>query len=115
MSTSTVLLSPEKTWIRSTTVWATIALMVTGAFLLSSFVSEMRNAVATIKETISRDAKIHEQDQDQIVSSIREVRDELRKMVLDSVATRQAQQWIELARAANKAKYPDLVWPDLPR
>lgn len=115
MSNANILLNPEKTWIRSTTVWAAFGVLVVGAFLLSGFVAEMRNAVSTIKETISRDAKIHEEDRVTIVNSIREVRDELRRMVLDSVATRQAQQWIELARAANKAKYPDLIWPDLPR
>ena len=110
-----MLVNPERTWINSRTMWAVVAILATGTFLVASFISEMRNAVSTIKETISRDARIHEQDRDQIVSSIREVRDELRKMVTDSVATRQAQQWIDTFRLLNKAKFPELQVPDLPR
>lgn len=53
--------------------------------------------------------------QKEVVKSVDQVRDELRKLITDQVAVRQATIWIDLARQLNKAKYPDLIWPDLPR
>lgn len=104
-------LDPQNLWLRAPTVWLLVVIAVGGAVGYTRF----SNAIDVIQTTISKDAVAHEKDREAIVESIREVRDELRKLVVDMVATRQAQGWIELFRSANKIKFPELVIPDLPR
>lgn len=53
--------------------------------------------------------------QAEIVKSVGEVRDDLRKLVSEHVSVRQAQAWLELFKALNKAEFPKLSVPDLPR
>jgi membrane-bound lytic murein transglycosylase B len=92
-----------------------LAMTIPAAWALSQFRADVENAFEKIRETISRDAVLHEKDREAIVQSIREVRDELRMMQHDSVSVRQAQTWIEMFRAANKTLQPQLEVPDLPR
>lgn len=106
-----LVVDPNRIGFRGPTVWLLLIIAVGGALGYARF----DNAIDTIQNTIVRDAVNHEKDREAIVMSIREVRDEVRKLIVDTVATRQAQAWIELFRSANKAKFPDLVVPDLPR
>lgn len=106
-----VKVDPDKLWLRAPAVWLLLVIAVGGALGYARF----DNAVAILQETVARNAKAHAEDRAAIVESIKEVRDELRKLVVDMVATRQAQAWIELFRSANRSKFPELVVPDLPR
>jgi hypothetical protein len=106
-----IKLTPEKTWFQATFMWACIALAVGGTLLYARIDSQIGDILATM----DRDVKSRDIDRGEVVSSVHEVRDELRKLVTETVAQRQANAWIELARALNKAKFPELVWPDLPR
>lgn len=56
-----------------------------------------------------------ESQQLQLTHSIDKLTEQIGKVFVDGVLTRQAQQWIELARMLNKEKRADIVWPDLPR
>lgn len=101
----------ETAWIRVKTLGPVIAITATAVILYMRFESRM----GRVEEIMSRDAMIRATERDAIVKSVDGVRDELRKVFVDSVATRQAQAWIELARALNRDKFPGLQWPDLPR
>lgn len=117
------LLDPDRTWLKSTTLWGALVLTATGTLLYA----RMDSAISTIQATIEQDALLHEKDRDAIVSSIREVRDELRKLVGESVSLRQSgawievfqltmQAWIDKMRGDNPAmKVPDFKVPALPR
>lgn len=125
------LIDEEKVWFRGTAFKAVlggvIAIVVTLVIPGTLFYARVTNAFEVIQATIARDAKAHEDDRQAIVESIREVRDELRRMILDSVATRQAQTWIEMWQQAVDAwiittsaqnptlKVPPLKVPPLPR
>lgn len=99
-----VKLDPERTWVRASRI-AQVA-VVSGL------------AVAGYMRFEHRMGRVEEnqiEDRSAIVKGLGEVRDQLNKVFIDSVATRQAMQWIENARALNREKYPTLIWPDLPR
>lgn len=116
-------LDPDKTWLKSTTLWGALIITVTGTMLYA----RMDSAIRTIQTTIERDAAMHEKDRDAIVGSIREVRDELRKLVGESVSLRQSGAWLELFQITIQAwvdklrsdnptlKVGDLKVPALPR
>jgi len=117
------LIDPERTWLKSTTLWSALIITVTGTLLYA----RMDNAISTIQTTIEHDATLHEKDRTEIVGSIREVRDELRKLVSENVSQRQSlawldlfqitvQAWIDRMRSDNPTmKIPDLKIPALPR
>jgi hypothetical protein len=117
------LIDPERTWLKSTTLWSALIITVTGTLLYA----RMDNAIRTIQTTIEHDATLHEKDRTEIVGSIREVRDELRKLVSENVSQRQSlawldlfqitvQAWIDRMRSDNPTmKIPDLKIPALPR
>lgn len=56
-----------------------------------------------------------EEKTDRLTEAVDELGTQVQRMFVDVVMTRQGQGWIEMARALNRAKYPDLVFPDLPR
>lgn len=102
---------PETVWMR--VKWLAPTVIATG--LVVMLYMDMRYAIKDIVGTIDRDAKMRSSERDSLILSVNEVRDELRRVFVDSVATRQAQAWIDLARALNRDKNPTVVWPDLPR
>lgn len=104
-------LDPDTTWVKASRIIQII--VATGAFV--GIYMHVTNSIQRLQETVQRDAEQRLSDRENIVRSVDGVRDELRKMFVDTVLARQAQTWIELARAMNKDKYPNLVWPDLPR
>ena len=120
---SDIKLDMDRTWLKSTTLWAALVITVTGTLLYA----RMDGAIHTIQQTIEHDASLHEKDRTEIVGSIREVRDELRKLVSENVSLRQSGAWIELfqltwhswldkLRSENPAmKVPDFKVPELPR
>lgn len=123
MTMTSIRLDPDRTWLKSTTLWGALIITVTGTMLYA----RMDSAIRTIQTTIERDAAMHEKDRDAIVGSIREVRDELRKLVGESVSVRQSGAWLELFQITIQAwvdklrsdnpgmKVPDLKVPALPR
>ena len=120
---TSIRLDPDRTWLKSTTLWGALIITVTGTMLYA----RMDGAIRTIQTTIEQDALLHEKDRDAIVASIREVRDELRKLVSENVSLRQSSSWLDLyqltmqawidkIRSDNPAlKVPDFKVPALPR
>lgn len=118
-----VKLDMDRTWLKSTTLWGALIITVTGTMLYA----RMDSAIRTIQTTIESDAAMHEKDRIAIVDSIREVRDELRKLVSENVSLRQSAAWLELfqvtlqawidkMRAENPSlKIGDIKVPALPR
>lgn len=99
-----VLVEPNNTWLKSSLVWTMIGLTASLTMGGTLMYSKFDTALNTLRGDIV-----------EMADSLREIRDELRQSRLDSVAVRQATTWIELARTANKSKFPELIWPDLPR
>ena len=89
---TSIRLDPDRTWLKSTTLWGALIITVTGTMLYA----RMDSAIRTIQTTIEQDAVLHEKDRDAIVASIREVRDELRKLVSENLSLRQSNAWIEM-------------------
>jgi hypothetical protein len=118
-----IKLDMDRTWLKSTTLWGALAITVTGTLLYA----RMDSAIRTIQQTIEHDAGLHEKDRTEIVGSIREVRDELRKLVSENVSQRQSgawltlfqltwQAWLDKLRGDNpNLKVPDFKVPELPR
>ena len=116
-------LDMDRTWLKSTTLWGALVITVTGTLLYA----RMDSAIRTIQSTIEHDALLHEKDRDAIVSSIREVRDELRKLVSENVSIRQSASWLDLYQLTMQAwidkmrsdnpsmKIADFKVPALPR
>lgn len=104
-------IDPETIWLKATRLGPIVVL--TAAVVV--FYMRVEHAIDTLQATVSRDASQRTEERENIVNSVNEVRDELRKVFVDTVLARQAQAWIEMARALNKEKYPHLIWPDLPR
>jgi hypothetical protein len=102
---------PESTWVKLKLLGPVIAITAAAVVLYM----KIEHAITDIHSTMRRDASEHAADRVAIVKSVDGVRDELRKVFVDSVATRQAQTWIEMFRALNKEKLPGLIVPDLPR
>lgn len=86
-------LDPDNTWVKLGTLIA--AVVTTGLVVL---------LYAGITSSIA-----------DLTKSVDAVRDDVRRLVTDQVAVRQANAWLDLFRAANKGKFPELVIPDLPR
>ena len=101
----------EKIAFRAPALAKTIA--ITAAVVVGYMRFEHR--MSGIEETMSRDIAARLSEQDRLSKSIDGLREEMRRVFVDSVLTRQAQAWIEMARALNKDKRGDIVWPDLPR
>ena len=106
-----IKLDPETVWMRTKTIGQVIVVTAAAVVLYMRF----ENRMGIIESIMQRDAEIRAKEREAIVNSVDGVRDELRKVFVDSVATRQAQAWIELVRALNREKNPSIVWPDLPR
>jgi hypothetical protein len=104
-------LDPETVWMRTKTIAQVVAITAGAVVLYMRFDNRMNN----VEAIMARDAEMRANEREAIVKSVDGVRDELRKVFVDSVATRQAQAWIEMARALNRDKFPHLQWPDLPR
>ena len=110
-SSAGVNLDPE----RMTVKVARIGPIVVLACTVVVFYLRMDYAIDALQKTTASESMQRARERENIVTSVNEVRDELRKVFIDTVLTRQAQSWIELARALNKDKFPNLIWPDLPR
>ena len=106
-----VKLDPETVWMRTKTIGQVV--VVTGAAVI--LYMRFDNRMGMIESIMQRDADVRAKEREAIVHSVDGVRDELRKVFVDTVSGRQAQAWIELARALNRDKFPALEWPDLPR
>lgn len=109
---------PSNTWLRGPLVYTLMAL--TGSVCIGGTafyfrVDSMGAEIAKDRELRTLERAEEAKSREKLIDSIREVRDELKRAVFDSVATKQLQTWIELAKAANKSEYPDIIWPDLPR
>jgi hypothetical protein len=99
------------TWVKATRIGQVV--LITAAVV--AVYMRIDNAIADLQRTVNHDAAQRLEERENIVRSVNQVRDELRKVFVDTVLARQAQAWIELARALNKDKYPHMIWPDLPR
>ncbi len=102
---------PESIWVRSKLLVPVIAVTAATVILYMRFEFRM----GSIEGAMQRDMLDRSSERQELRKSVDGVRDELRKVFVDSVATRQAQAWIEHFRVGNRAKYPDLFIPDLPR
>ncbi len=97
---ATLKLDPETSWVRGKSIVPIMAATAVAVLGYARFEQRM-----TVVET----------QQIQLTRSIDKLTEQISKVFVDGVATRQAQAWIELARALNREKRSDIVWPDLPR
>lgn len=126
----TVKLDPEKTWFKSTTLWGALGLTITGTLIYARLdyrQSQMTDALAVLQKTIEKESSVREKGFGEIVVNVREMRDELRKLVSENVSLRQGHSWVELyqltlnawidkLRADNPNLHvPDLKVPDVPK
>ena len=91
-----VKLDLATTWLKAPSVWALAVFLISGTMLYS----RMNTAIEQLQG-----------GQNTIVSSVGEMRDDLRKLVSEHVAQRQFIAWVALFQALNK----DLKVPELPR
>ena len=111
MADTQIKADPETVWVRLK--WLVPVIVITAAAVVIYMRMDFR--MSGIEATMGRDLAARSEERRELRESLDGLRDDMRKVFVDSVATRQAQAWIELARALNKAKFPDLVLPDLPR
>jgi len=93
---SEVKLDVAATWLRSTTVWSLVVMVVAATLIYE----RMNSAINRLQD-----------GQASIVTSVGDMRNDLRSLVAENIAQRQFQSWLELLRALNK----DLKVPDMPR
>jgi len=112
----------DKVWLRAKQVGpivvATAAIVALYFGVKGEIGDKHRLAMEAIRDVIAsvdRKSDVDKRNNDDLVRAVTEVRDEVRRLVIDSVAVRQAQAWIELFRALNAEKFPELKVPDLPR
>lgn len=109
------MLEPDRMGLRLPLIWGLIGLIVSATIGATLFYASVNNnnerfwkAIQVLEETLDEGLK-------DVKGSVDKVDENLRAMSRDTIMTRQGQTWIEMQRAANKAKYPDLIWMDLPR
>lgn len=101
----------ENVWVKARFVGTLVTITAASVVLYMRFDQRMSD----IEKTMARDVDARTSERRELRESMDGLRGDLRKVFVDSVAARQAQSWIELARALNKEKFPALQWPDLPR
>jgi hypothetical protein len=101
----------EKAWVRAKLIVPVVA--ATGALVALYMRFEFR--MTGIEAAMSRDISARTEERREQRESMDGLRADLRKVFVDAVATRQATTWIEMFRALNRDKYPNLLVPDLPR
>lgn len=109
--TPDVKVDTDSSWVRARSMWqfgAIVALMV-GIYM------RLENRLGNLEGGLVRAESERTSKSTELIASMNGLREDMRKVFVDSVATRQAQAWIEMARALNRDKFPQLVWPDLPR
>lgn len=106
-----VHVDPDNTWVRSSLVYSMLAL--TASLCVFGTMFYMR--VDSMGKEIESDRISREKDRDMFVASMREIRDELRRVAFDTVAARQFDTWVVMFRTLNAEKLPSLTIPDLPR
>lgn len=94
------ILDQDTTLVRGKNIFPIIALTIAAVLGYARFEQRM-----TVVET----------QQLQLTHSIDKLTEQIGRVFVDGVATRQAQTWIEMARALNREKNGSVVWPDLPR
>jgi hypothetical protein len=101
----------DTAWVRARSMWqfGTIVALMVGIYM------RLENRLGNLETGLVTAEHARGVERLALIASVDGVRDELRKVFVDSVATRQAQAWIELMRALNRAKYPDFQFADLPR
>lgn len=99
-----VKVDPEKTWVRATRIGQ---LVVATVFLTAGYLD--------LKHTVGALAEQQAREQSALSKGLDGLREDMRRVFVDSVSTRQSQAWLELFRALNKEKFPGLQVPDLPR
>lgn len=102
-------IEPDRVWLRFSHLASVVTITALAVLLYTRFEMRMQH----IEDTIASDAKTRSEDRAAVVASINEVRDELRRIRIDTVSARQMETWIEFARTANKGG--PVTWPDLPR
>lgn len=128
---SDLLVRPEGTWFQAPVVWGLLGIAITTTiWLTTNFTAQkyqderMSEAVKAIEGALHEEAanrdkafqdavKKQEASSAQIVNSLDNFRDEVRRWVTDTMTKATANNWILRARELNRSKYPDLVWPDL--
>lgn len=90
-----VKIDTNTTWIKMAVLGPIAAFLVGVTVIYMQIKNRMDNQDAT---------------QHQMVKSIDNLSAHIGKLAVDIVATRQAQNWIEMARALNREKNPSIVW-----
>lgn len=106
-----VKLDPETTLVKVGRIGPIIAIAVSATVLYM----QVKADIGEIKQLMAVDGHQRALDRESMTKSMDNLSEQIRRIFVDSVATRQAQQWIENARIANRDKHPEIVWPDLPR
>lgn len=104
-------IEPERLFVSIARLGPVIAFTIAATVFYMQFKNRMDN----IEDKMDRDITTRSNEREALIKSIDGVRDQLRSVFADQVAVRQAQTWIELVRALNHDKYPELRFPDLPR
>jgi len=118
MAAKPLKIDAGNTWMRGPLIYTLMTLTASVCIGGTAFyfrVDSMGAAMQADREARAKEREEENNNRTKLIESIREVRDELKRAVFDSVATKQLQTWIELAKAANRSEYPDIIWPDLPR
>ncbi len=102
---------PDKVWVRLKLLLPVIVTTATAVVIYMRLDFRM----GSIETEMGRDIDARRSERLELRESMDGLRGDLRKVFVDSIQQRQANAWIELARALNRAKYPDLIFPDLPR
>lgn len=106
-----VKVDPERTWVRATRIGQ---LVVATIFLTAGYL-DLKHSVGQLADQTSRESTERTREREQLSRSVDGLREDMRKVFVDTVNARQATTWIDLFRALNKEKYPTLQIPDLPR
>lgn len=114
-----LLVEPNNTWLRSSLVWTLVTMTAAASVWATMFYA----SVDSLAVEFRRDREDRARERAEFLDGLHAIRDELRKLITDSVAQRQATGWIDQTRLLNlplnealKAKgMPPLIFPDLPR
>lgn len=106
-------LDPERVRVRIPDVVKVIGATTAIVILYMRFEQRM----GRIEDRMDAESISRKEERKDLIDSVNGVKNEISKIVVDSVNTRQAQSWIELFRALNKEPFLQLhiSVPDLPR
>jgi hypothetical protein len=91
--TADIRADPETVWVRAK--WAAPLVLATAAVV--ALYMRLDHAITTMQRSLTN---VHE---------------DINRLLGEVVSARQFQAWLELSRAANRGKTPDILWPDLPK